>query len=159
MNIFWQRNLTALAIGIATLTTFSPQSAEARVVVNTGEELFEVADFPQSMTEKYPRLKDYKVSYLCQRFGIFWANIWTWDCQLMAGSISSKSVIELPPEYAETLKKDYPFEKAERNYWNKYGFLTIVGTLTGLGLLVGLTKKTGNTQTATAAQAEEPNAE
>ncbi|BAZ14048.1 hypothetical protein NIES4071_58880 [Calothrix sp. NIES-4071] len=128
LNFFCKRYLSVIAISFAAFSTLAPAPAHARgtIIVNTGEELFEVADFPQNMVDEYPGLKDYKVSYACQRFGIFWANVWTWDCKLMAGNISTNTIADIPQEFMPTLQQQYPFDKAQRNFWNKYGIITML---------------------------------
>lgn len=137
LNIFCKRYLSVIAISFAALSTLAPTPAHARgaIIVNTGEELFEVADFPQNMVDQYPGLKDYKISYACQRFGIFWANLWTWDCKLMAGNISTNTVADIPQEFMPTLQQEYPFDKAQRNFWNKYGIITMLGIFILLGVI------------------------
>jgi hypothetical protein len=155
-NIFCKRYLGAIAISCATLSTLAPAPAQARglVIYNTGEELFEVADFPQDMVAQYPGLKDYKISYTCQRFGLFWADVWTWDCKLMAGNISTNTATDVPQELKATLEKDYPFDKAQRNYWSKYGIITMLGGFVLLGMMKGKQEATTQPQTEAETQTE-----
>jgi hypothetical protein len=126
--------LCMCAISFAALTTFTPtpaQAAKAPVIFNIGDELFEVADFPQNMVAEYPELKEYKVSYLCQHFGLFWTDVWTWDCKLVAGNYNTNEYTEIPFLFKLVLEQQYPFDKAPRNFWNKYGIWVI-----GVGLLL-----------------------
>jgi hypothetical protein len=150
-NSFCKRYLGVIAISFAALSTLAPTPAQARglVIYNTGEELYEVADFPQDMVAQYPGLKDYKISYTCQRFGLFWASLWTWDCKLMAGNLSTNTVTDVPQELKATLDKDYPFNKAQRNYWEKYGFITMLGILVLLGMMKGKEESTAEAQPQT----------
>lgn len=150
-NIFCKRYLGVIAISFATLSTLTPAPAQAKglLIYNTGEELFEVADFPQDMVNIYPGLKDYKVSYACQRFGLFWADVWTWDCKLTAGNLSTNTIVDIPQELIPKLEQDYPFDKAQRNFWNKYGIVTMVGIFALLAITKGKEEPTPEAQTQT----------
>lgn len=146
--IFCKRYLGVIAISFATLSTLAPAPAQARglIIYNTGEELFEVADFPQETVSQYPGLKDYKVSYACQRFGLFWADVWTWDCKLTAGNISTNTIADIPQELIPKLEKDYPFDKAQRNFWSKYGVITMIGMYTLFGIMKGKEESTAGAE-------------
>ncbi|MBW4602784.1 MAG: hypothetical protein KME29_25255 [Calothrix sp. FI2-JRJ7] len=145
-----------MAISFATLSTLAPAPAQARglIIYNTGEELFEVADFPQEMVAQYPGLKDYKISYACQRFGLFWADVWTWDCKLTAGNISTNTIADIPQELIPKLEKDYPFDQVQRNFWNKYGFITMVGIFALLAIMKGKEQPTAETQPQTGLESQ-----
>jgi hypothetical protein len=149
LNLHCKRYLSVFVISLAAISTLAPTPAHARargiLFFNTGEELFEVGDFPQNMVNEYPGLKDYKMSYLCQRFGLFWADIWTWDCKLMAANTSSNTVSDIPQELALPLQQQYPFDKAQRSFWSKYGILTMMIAFMVVFILQG--KKETNAET------------
>jgi hypothetical protein len=100
-------------------------SAQARgfVLFNTGDELFEVADFPAEVMRQNTDLQEYQAGYKCSRFGLFWADVWTWDCKLVAVS-KDDSYADLPAAVVSQLSTDprYGFGKTKRNFWNHYGF-------------------------------------
>jgi hypothetical protein len=71
-----------VAIGMAALFC-QPVQAKGMLLINTGNELFEVAAFPAQQVGEFRDLDSMTAGYKCQRFGIFWADIWTWDCTLV----------------------------------------------------------------------------
>lgn len=105
-----------------------PAHAKVRLaVINTGDELFEVAAFPSAVIEQYPAAKDLMAGYKCSHFGIFWADVWTWDCTLVAVS-GTDSYSDLPADVTSQLSADprYLFKKAKRGFWNHYAFWTFL---------------------------------
>lgn len=114
------------------------QSANAKgfVLINTGDELFEVTEFPSQLVSELPVLNTMRAGYKCHHFGIFWADVWTWDCKLVAVASDSR-YSDLPDRVASQLSSnpDYSFSKAKRGFWNHYGVLTLLGALAGLLLL------------------------
>lgn len=88
--------------------------AKAPLFFNTGDELFEI--------EGAPNFDDgYSVGYVCKRFGVFGADIWTWDCKLMAINISDFAAGELPAEMKSELSQKYSLSDRKRSPWNQYG--------------------------------------
>jgi hypothetical protein len=114
-----------------TLLGFS-EAAHARrglplVFINVGTEMFEVGEFSAQQLRDLPELASYKPAYMCSRFGIFWADIWTWDCHIVAGQIEADSYADLPPELTNELVAKYPMSQAKRSFWNHYGFVSTIG--------------------------------
>jgi hypothetical protein len=97
---------------------------------NTGDELFAVADFPADIVKDNPKAKDMQAGYKCSHFGLFYADVWTWDCKLVAMK-GDDSYSDLPADLASKLSSDpqYAFSKAQRGFWNHYAFWTALGTL------------------------------
>lgn len=90
----------------------------------TGDELFEI--------EGAPVFEDgYSVGYACQRLGLFGADIWTWDCDIMAISIEEFSVGELDPEFKHEMEAEFSLSDRRRGAWNHYGGFALAGLLVG----------------------------
>lgn len=113
-----------------------PSYAKGFLLFNTGDELFEVAEFPSEMVSDYRDLKNLKAGYKCDRFALFWADIWTWNCSMVAVT-PNESYMDLPEEIVSTLKSDpqYAFKRSQRSFWNHYGFLTFLAALGGMSFL------------------------
>jgi len=80
----------------------------------TGDELFEI--------EGAPQFDDgYAVGYACQRLALLGADIWTWDCDLMAINVDEFSAGELDPELKVEMAARYSLSDRVRNPWNHYG--------------------------------------
>ncbi len=99
--------------------------------VNTGDEMFEAGQFTSDMLREHPNLADYQPTYMCQRFGFFGADIWTWDCHMVAGKIATESYVALPKDYAQRLQAQYPMSKAKRGFWNHYGIVSVIALVFG----------------------------
>ena len=96
----------------------------APLFFQTGDELFEI--------EGAPTFEDgYSVGYACQRFGLFGADIWTWDCELMAINVDSFSAGELDPEFKAEMESKYSLSDRVRNPWNHYGAFGLAIVLIG----------------------------
>ena len=102
---------------------------------NTGNEMFEAGKFSSDMLREFPDLADYQPAYMCSRFGLFGADVWTWDCHMVAGQLSAESYADLPEGYAERLQAEYPMSQAKRGLWNHYGIIMALGVLIGWGFL------------------------
>jgi hypothetical protein len=98
----------------------------------TGDELFEIDGAP-----KFDN--GYSVGYACQRFGLFGADIWTWDCDLMAININEFSAGELDSEDKAKMEAQYTLSDRVRNPWNHYGAVALALLLVG-----GIAVKTKN---------------
>lgn len=111
----------------------APVSAEAKglFVINTGAEIFDVADLPEEL--KGPEVALWRLGWMCSRFGILWADVWTWDCKLIAYDGDNYS--ELPAEMQEELEAEYPKSKAERGLWNRFGIFGMLGVVAVLGIV------------------------
>ena len=90
----------------------------------TGDELFEIEGAP-SFDEGY------SVGYACQRFALFGADVWTWDCELMAVNLVEFSVGDLDEEYKLELEQQYSLSDRKRNPWNQYGVLALAVFMVG----------------------------
>lgn len=125
--MFLHRVLAALAL---CLFAALPSQAKGLFIINTGDEMFEVANFPADVIQTHPAAKDYKAGYKCSHFGVLWADVWTWDCKLVAVT-GENSYSDLPDDVAAKLAGDpqYAMSKTQRNFWNKYAFwlLSIAG--------------------------------
>lgn len=96
----------------------------APLFFQTGDELFEI--------EGAPKFEDgYSVGYACQRFGLFGADIWTWDCELMAVNVEEFSAGDLSAEEKEEFSKLYSLNDRKRNPWNHYGAIGLAVVLVG----------------------------
>gem|GEM_PF-925389 len=113
-----------------------PTYAKGFLLFNTGDELFEVAEFPSEMVNEYRDLKSLKAGYKCDRFALFWADVWTWNCSMVAIT-PRESYMELPDGIVSTLKADshYAFKHAKRSFWNHYGFLAALAAFFGINFL------------------------
>lgn len=93
----------------------------------TGDELFEV--------EGAPVLEEgYSVGYACKRFGLFGADIWTWNCNLMAVNLEKFSAGELGDQLKTEMSAKYHLSDRKRNLWNHYGIAGLLLLLVGFGL-------------------------
>ena len=134
----------ALCLGVVA----TPAHAKRGIgVINTGEELFEVAPFPAEVIAAIPQAKDLKVGYKCSHFGVFWADVWTWDCQLV-GVEGENSYTSLPDALRTKLSADpqYDYSHVKRGLWNHYGFwaaLAAAAAFFGIGAVVGKKKSSG----------------
>ena len=80
----------------------------------TGDELFEI--------DGAPIFDDgYSVGYACKRFGLFGADVWTWDCDLMAINVNEFSAGDLEEDFKAEMLATYSLSDRKRNLWNHYG--------------------------------------
>ena len=113
----------------------APLSAQAKgipFIFNTGDELFEVGALPAEVADDYRASA--KLGYRCEHVGLFWADLWTWNCELSVVDIAGKSYGDLPTEVHEKLASQYSMSDAKRGYWNHYGLATIIGIFAALYL-------------------------
>ena len=97
--------------------------------LQTGDELFEIEGSPTFE-------EGYSVGYACQRFGLLGADVWTWDCEIMAVNLVEFSVGELDPEFKSEMEETYSLSDRVRSPWNQYGIAILV-----LVLVVGIAIK------------------
>lgn len=138
----------ALCLGVLA----TPAHAKRGIgVINTGDELFEVGPFPAEIVAAIPQTKDLKVGYKCSHFGIFWADVWTWDCKLV-GVEGENSYTDLPDTMRTQLGADphYAYSQAKRGLWNHYGFWAVIAAF---AVFVGFGALTGRKQSSAAAAA------
>ena len=100
---------------------------------NTGDELFEIDGAPTLE-------KGYSIGYACKRFGIFGADLWTWDCELTAVNLDKFSVTDIPDQLLADVTGKYKESDRKRNVWNHYGALIVALALAGFGLFSMLKK-------------------
>ena len=121
----------ALAIG---MTLMFSQTAHAKglMIINTGDELFTVADFPNTIVSEFPDLKALSVGYKCNRFGLFWADVWTWNCTMVG--VDDSGYADLPEKVVSQLAgdKNFAMGKAQRSFWNHYGMLVCLAALAAI---------------------------
>lgn len=122
-RLFWGVTFLLLA-AIPTLS----HAKGAPLFFQTGDELFEVAGAPELE-------QGYSVGYACKRFGLFGADIWTWDCKLMAVNLEEFSVADLADELNAEIATRYTLSDRIRNPWNHYGAILMVLILAGLALV------------------------
>jgi ABC-type multidrug transport system permease subunit len=109
---------------------------------NTGDELFEVEDAPAFDD-------GYKVGYACERLGVFGADIWTWNCKLMAINVGKFSAGDLPEDMIKEFNQKYSESDRIRNPWNHYGAVLIIIIVAGFTLL-NRKKKAADSEVSTA---------
>lgn len=108
------------------------------LIFNTGDELFQIEDAP--------KFDDgYEVGYACQHLGIMYADIWTWDCKLMAIDIQKFSAGELDSKFLQQMNEKYSESDRVRNPWNHYGALLMSLVIAGY-LLMGRKKESDEQQ-------------
>ncbi len=109
------------------LLLMTPALASAKglpLFFQSGDELFEI--------EGAPVFDDgYKVGYACQRFGLFGADVWTWDCKLMAIDLPNFSAGPLTAEQKTQYESQFSLSDRIRNPWNHYGAIALVLALFG----------------------------
>jgi hypothetical protein len=129
--------LLAAAAASLVLACAPAHAKRGLAIINTGDELFEVAEMPAEVVAAHPQSKGVKAGYKCSHFGIFWADVWTWDCKLVA-VLGENSYADLPPEVAGQLaaNSQFTFSNAKRGLWNHYAVPALLGGLVLL-LLVG----------------------
>ncbi|WP_071870366.1 hypothetical protein [Atopomonas hussainii] len=94
----------------------------------TGDEIFEI--------EGAPQLEDgFSVGYACKHLGLFYADLWTWDCAIMAVNKEAFSVGELDQEFKSQIETKYNLSDRKRSPWNHYGAFAIAFVVAG-GLVI-----------------------
>ena len=99
----------------------------APLFFQTGDELFEIEGAPQ-----YDG--GYSVGYACKRFGLFGADVWTWDCKLMAINIAEFSAGDIDAKELAEYSAKYSLSDRKRSVWNHYGIILLLIGLVGLGI-------------------------
>jgi len=122
-RIFW-----GLIFLLLTALPVLSHAKGAPLFFQTGDELFEVANAP-----KFDG--GYSVGYACQRFGLFGADIWTWDCKIMAVNLEEFAVSALPQEMQAEYSQKYTLSDRIRNPWNHYGAGLLGVGLVGIGFV------------------------
>jgi hypothetical protein len=138
-------NSTARFLCVATflvaLSLFSAEPAEARKgipIINTGDVIYRVADLPAELAAN-PELAGWALGYKASHFGLFWADVWCWDKQLVA--FKGDSYSDLEPALRAQLEAQFPWNKCKRNLWTRFGFLGML--LVGAGAAVFKLRQSG----------------
>jgi hypothetical protein len=140
---FLKHFFVVLALCLA--ATGTAHAKKGLMLINTGDELFTVAPFPEDVIKEIPKAKDANVGYKCDHFGIFWADVWTWNCKIVA-VLDENSYADLPEALVTRLAGDEKFamSHAKRGFWNHYAFwvlLIAIGAFLVWGMLPGNKKK------------------
>jgi hypothetical protein len=118
--------ITIAALLLLAISTSAHARKGIPFLFQTGDEMFQAGEWPQDALKVEPGLADYKPAFLCKHFGLLWADVWSWDCQLVAGDLAQEAYADLPEELSASLKSQIPYSKAERGFWNHYGILVII---------------------------------
>jgi len=106
-------------------------------IINIGKVIYPLGPIPDELATLSldPDIENWKLGYLCQHIGIFYADIWCWNKQLVIykGDIYD----EIPDEIREEFEPKYPFSETERSAWNRYGifFLIVIATMIFIALI------------------------
>ena len=126
-----------MIVATTTLLLLAPAAyAKVRIPipVQTGNEIFEVGPLPESLKETNQEMAEWKLGYMCDRFGIIGADVWTWNCRLVAYD-GKMTYSDLSDEIRPQLEAEYPMSKAKRGWWNHYGIIGSFLALMALGAL------------------------
>lgn len=119
-----KKNLWILAIILLALAPSISFAKGVPLFFQTGDELFEL--------EGAPTFEDgFSVGYACQRFGIFGADIWTWDCNIMAINVEEFSAGDLDPAFKSEMESKYSEGDRVRDPWNHYGGVILAALIVG----------------------------
>lgn len=118
-----------LATAMALLMQAAPARAAVRlpVIIQIGEVFYPVAPLPADVSDK-PLMAGYK----CGHLGVFWANVWTSNCRLVA-MIDDHSWGPLPIALSARRAADarYGFDQEQRGLWHRYAFWGPVALVVG----------------------------
>lgn len=109
--------------------SFFPKLSYARGIplfFNTGDELFEVNNAPDLG-------EGYKLGYACKHFGLFGADLWSWDCELLRVDKANFTAAKLDTETVAKYESLYPLSTQDRNFWNHYGVIFMLLILGSYG--------------------------
>jgi hypothetical protein len=131
--------MTRYLVALALCLLFVAPAAHARrsfVLFNTGSELFEVGALPREVLKAPGDETSAKAGYKCSHFGVFWADIATWDCKLVA-IVADDTYADLPADVFAKLSGDprYGFDMAQRSFWNHYAFWALIAALVAIRVL------------------------
>ncbi|OOG43986.1 hypothetical protein [Polaromonas sp. A23] len=115
----------ALALSLVILVFSTNAYAKRGLgIINWGEELFEVENFQSEFSIMgKPQSLSIKIGYKCSHFGVFWADVFTWDCT-MVQMMDSERYLNLPDSISNQLlgNPQYKLSRAKRSFWNHYAF-------------------------------------
>ena len=112
-----------LSLACVLALCLSPAAQAKLLIINTGDELFEVAELPLHL--KREMQDGYKMGYVCRHFGIFWADYQTWNCRLVAVNLQHQQYADLPVDMLGQWRQQYPWKMAKRSLWNQYGAIPV----------------------------------
>jgi len=119
-----------MLVAAAALLVLVPTAAAGiPIPVNTGNEVFEVGPLPESLELESPESGSWKLGYLCDRFGVMGADVWTWNCKLVAYDEKGETYSDLPAEVRGEMEAEYPMSMAKRGFWNHYGIVVLLGLM------------------------------
>lgn len=120
------------ALALLFFLAVTPSSAEAKglLIINTGDEIFDAAELPEALQS--PEVDGWRLGWMCSRFGVLWADVWTWDCRLVAYQGDNYS--DLPPDLQAQLEEAHPKSSANRGLWNRFGIFALLGVVAVLGI-------------------------
>ena len=96
------------------------------LLFNTGDEVFEVNNAPDMGD-------GFKLGYACKHFGLFGADIWSWDCEMMGVKKANLYVTELETDVKEKYQTLYPLSSRERDFLNHYGIVLMIMAMGAYG--------------------------
>ncbi|OZG71349.1 hypothetical protein BTA51_20570 [Hahella sp. CCB-MM4] len=118
----------AVLLAVGALAPTMSYAKGVPLFFQTGDELFEI--------DGAPTFEDgYSVGYACQRFALLGADVWTWDCDLMAINVEEFSAGDLDDEYKAELSQQYSLSDRKRNPWNHYGIFALSALFIGGAVL------------------------
>ena len=95
-------------------------------IINTGKVVYPIAPIPDELAALSldPDIEDWNLGYLCDHIGIFYADIWCWNKELVI--YKGNTYDEIPDEIREEFEPKYPFSETERSAWNRYGIFFLI---------------------------------
>lgn len=132
------RALAAAGLIFSSVLVLAPAMAEAKgvAVFNTGEDIFEVGDLPEELTQG----KDtagWKAGYKCSIFGLLWAYMHWWECEPVA---FQGDTYDNSPEVAKAVSAKYTTADIQMGAWQKHGRWAFAGLIV-LGVAGGIIGK------------------
>ncbi|MFB2539765.1 MULTISPECIES: hypothetical protein [unclassified Acinetobacter] len=118
--------LMALTLALA-FTLPNVAMAKGILIFNTGDEIFEI--------KNAPTFDDgFKLGYACKHFGLLWADVWTWDCQMMAVNPDRNEVADLPADMKQQFQSQFSESDRDRGFWNRFGIFILALIFIGYGI-------------------------
>lgn len=138
----WMASILLSTIAF-TCVALSPGRAEAKgiplILYSTGEEIYEVADMPKQLTDLDPSFATWKLSYKCEHFALFWADIARWDCTLVAYD-GENTFADLPEELRPAIQEEYPLGFFTGGLWQRFGVVILGIAVVGVVVLAAMAK-------------------
>ena len=125
--------LTAILLALSLTFPLSAQAGKF-AVINTGDHFYEIGDLDPELVKLHPDFAGWKMGYMCEHFGIMWADVWTWNCKFV--SFQNNTYAEFEDDLRKEYEAKYSMSDTQRNIWNEYGIWMMVG-LIGIGGVMG----------------------